>query len=211
MQGFIYKLTAPNGKIYVGQTTNLPKRMAQYSWAGCRGQSYLYSAIVKYGWDNFTNEVIGVGYSQSELDLLEIQAIKDLRSTDHAVGYNIACGGGTVMTGRKHTAESRAKMSRAASNRTAEHKAKIGFASSNRSPASKAKFSATMLGRYKGALHRGARQVICITTGVTYGCIVDAALATGASRAHISSCCKGLRGSTGCLPGGARLRWRYVD
>lgn len=46
-----------NGKVYVGQTCNLSER-----WRN-NGKNYFnsikfYNAIKKYGWDNFTHEVV---------------------------------------------------------------------------------------------------------------------------------------------------------
>ena len=51
-----------NGKVYVGQTCNLSER-----WRN-NGKNYFnsikfYNAIKKYGWDNFTHEVV---YSNQE-------------------------------------------------------------------------------------------------------------------------------------------------
>lgn len=56
----IYKLTFPNGKIYIGQTINFNKRMHQYQWFATAEKAkkypvynYLISKkIRKYGWEN---------------------------------------------------------------------------------------------------------------------------------------------------------------
>ena len=55
---YIYKLTSPNGKIYIGQSTNINVRFSQYKHNRCKGQPKLYYALEKYGWSNFTKEIL---------------------------------------------------------------------------------------------------------------------------------------------------------
>ncbi|MBE8952419.1 MAG: GIY-YIG nuclease family protein [Quinella sp. 1Q7] len=56
MYGIIYKLTCLiNSKAYVGQTTRtLEKRIEQHKY----GNLYVDRAIRKYGWENFTVEIL---------------------------------------------------------------------------------------------------------------------------------------------------------
>ena len=56
----IYKITNPNGKIYIGQSRDLEKRKLQYSKylkRYCR-QLKLVNSINKYGWESHNFEVI---------------------------------------------------------------------------------------------------------------------------------------------------------
>lgn len=55
---YIYKLTAPNGKIYIGQTKNYRNRFRSYKSNKCSNQRKLYNSIKKYGWENFTKEIL---------------------------------------------------------------------------------------------------------------------------------------------------------
>lgn len=48
----IYKITSPSGRVYIGQTGLLKKRINAYKHARCRKQRKLYNSIVKYGWIN---------------------------------------------------------------------------------------------------------------------------------------------------------------
>lgn len=57
---YIYKLTAPNGKVYIGQAKNLKKRLGQYSRYDCKRQTKLYNSLIKYEWKNFLSEVIEI-------------------------------------------------------------------------------------------------------------------------------------------------------
>ena len=62
MKGIIYKITNnDNGKIYIGQTTNsFEERMRQHKDQAnnLNNTNPLYCAIRKYGWDNFTKEIL---------------------------------------------------------------------------------------------------------------------------------------------------------
>ena len=67
---YIYKLTSPNGKIYIGQTNNLDGRLAEHKSNSKWRKTKLYNSIRKYGWDNFTKEVIGTTETRQNANLL---------------------------------------------------------------------------------------------------------------------------------------------
>ena len=52
----IYKLTSPSGKIYIGQTQCLYKRFQDYRKP--KANEYLMKAILKYGLENISVEII---------------------------------------------------------------------------------------------------------------------------------------------------------
>ena len=54
----IYKITNPNGRIYIGQSTNVKDRWKKYSKLFCKDQPSLYSSLKKYGWENHIKEII---------------------------------------------------------------------------------------------------------------------------------------------------------
>ena len=63
-----------NGKVYVGQTCNLSER-----WRN-NGKNYFnsikfYNAIKKYGWDNFTHEVVYSNLNKQASDKDEVGSI----------------------------------------------------------------------------------------------------------------------------------------
>lgn len=94
----IYKLTAPNGKCYIGQSIELKRRMSRYRAKACKQQRHLYNALKKHGWKNFTVEFLWrtkhpERYSNLNvlLDILEIAYIKHFDSI--AKGYNLQSGG----------------------------------------------------------------------------------------------------------------------
>lgn len=93
-----------NGKMYVGQTIHgdNPNRR----WVNgekYKGSPYFYSAIQKYGWDNFSHEIIASKLTKAEADNFEKILIRELKTQNKKYGYNICDGGNTsnTMNGRK--------------------------------------------------------------------------------------------------------------
>lgn len=93
----IYKIeNKVNGKLYIGQTINpikirFKKHLAQVN---CKNQcSALYSAIKKYGKENFEiSEVVCGDFTDEELNDLEVFFIKHYNSLSPN-GYNLQTGG----------------------------------------------------------------------------------------------------------------------
>ncbi len=57
--GHIYKITNPNGKIYVGKTEReISKRIADHKWKGNNKNLILANSIKKYGWEAHIFEII---------------------------------------------------------------------------------------------------------------------------------------------------------
>lgn len=55
----IYKITNPNGKIYIGQSVNIKKRFNNYRWlCNSRNQIILNRSFKKYGIENHNFEII---------------------------------------------------------------------------------------------------------------------------------------------------------
>lgn len=217
--GVVYKLTSPSGKVYVGQTTDFDKRMAAYRGGRCRGQAYLYAAILKHGWDNFRIEVIDTAEFKEHLDFYETLWIEMLGAMDPARGYNLKSGGangrpnaatrakiGAGNKGKVRSAELRARLSRAHTGKkqSAETIAKRAAAITG------LKISPETRTKITGERHHHARAVICITTGERYGATAEAARAVSADGPSISACCRGKRNYAGKLPDGTPLQWRYA-
>lgn len=100
----VYKLTAPNGKVYVGITSRKP----EYRWNKGKGYArnkHLYSAIRKYGWDNFGHEIIASDLMKETACALEKELVKICKSNQREFGYNNSIGGEAPSKGRKATKE----------------------------------------------------------------------------------------------------------
>lgn len=107
MKGYIYKLTAPNGKVYIGQTIDFKRRMSEYRKpSSAKYQGKLKNSIKKYGFNNFSVEILFEGYCTIDfLNSLEIYYIKKFDSIEQ--GLNIQYGGINGL----HSEETKIKMS----------------------------------------------------------------------------------------------------
>lgn len=54
----IYKITSPSGKVYIGSSKNINRRLMYYKSLDCKGQIRLYNSFLKYGYDNHRIEVL---------------------------------------------------------------------------------------------------------------------------------------------------------
>lgn len=90
--GYIYKATnLINGKIYIGQHRK-PSFDKKYLGSG----KHLKYAIKKYGKNNFKCEILEYCSSLEELNSREIYYIKENKSQDRNIGYNITNGGNQI-------------------------------------------------------------------------------------------------------------------
>lgn len=134
MIGYIYKYeNCLNGKIYIGQTTNINSRIASHKNKSKTIKNKFYNAVRKYGWESFkfsiltTIEASSIEELTEILDKLEIAYIKKYDSYNS--GYNATLGGHSKRgykqsiefvqkcKNRKYSIECRNKMSIAAKNR----------------------------------------------------------------------------------------------
>ena len=84
-----------NGKKYIGQTVHQDN--PELRWRE-NGRAYAYnkhfwSAIQKYGWENFDHEIIYKDLTKSDADFLENFLIYNYKTTDTLFGYNNRGGG----------------------------------------------------------------------------------------------------------------------
>lgn len=54
----IYKIVSPSNKIYIGQSTNIERRIKYYKGLYCKNQTKLYNSLKKYGWKSHKFEII---------------------------------------------------------------------------------------------------------------------------------------------------------
>jgi group I intron endonuclease len=54
----IYKITNPNGKIYIGQSIDIKNRFIKYKCLDCKKQVRLYRSFNKYGIDNHKFDIL---------------------------------------------------------------------------------------------------------------------------------------------------------
>ncbi len=189
---FIYKITNKlNGMSYVGKTTrSLDERIAEH--LRNKSNSYVDRAIQKYGWENFSVEVLETCETINQLNECEKKYIIE-QNTKFPNGYNLTDGGEGILgykappelsarlskmrKGRRNTPEQRAKISAKLSGRefTAEHKANISAAKMGHSVSreTRAKLTIANIGKKASAETRAKmadssakkRAVRCVETG----------------------------------------------
>lgn len=54
----IYKITNPNGKVYIGQSIDIERRFNHYKLLKCKEQPRLYKSFIKYGVEEHRFEII---------------------------------------------------------------------------------------------------------------------------------------------------------
>lgn len=89
----VYKYTSPSNKVYIGITSKTLNERARYNGCGYDRCIYFAKAINKYGWENFTSEILAQDLTEDEAKRLEKYYIKLYDSTNPEKGYNISAGG----------------------------------------------------------------------------------------------------------------------
>ena len=142
-----------NGKVYIGITSQKPEQ--RWGSQGCNYKSspHFYSAIQKYGWDNFEHNILFTELTKEQACLKEQELIKEYNSMNREFGYNSTSGGdiftmneetkqkiSQAMIGNQNglghpcSEEKKEKISNAQKGRkfTEEHKQKLSEAAKNR-------------------------------------------------------------------------------
>jgi len=110
--GYIYKITSPTGRIYIGKTIKIKLRLDYYRRLKCKKQPLIFNSLLKYGFSGHTFEVIYEGENTlSELNELEIFYIGFFNSFhgNNENGLNLTLGGDGGF-GRKISDEHRKKI-----------------------------------------------------------------------------------------------------
>lgn len=100
-------------KFYIGCSNQVGRRLNEHKTDlknNYHDNSYLQNAYNKYGKDNFLF-LLFERFPEEGLDDREIGWIKELKSQNKNIGYNITAGGESGRRGLKHTEESKLKMS----------------------------------------------------------------------------------------------------
>ena len=102
----VYIHTFPNGKKYVGISSNVKRRFR--NGKGYERQPIMMNAILKYGWECVLTEIICTGLSEAEAKSEEIRMIAEYRTAEREFGYNQTLGGEGA-NGRTVSPENRRK------------------------------------------------------------------------------------------------------
>ena len=190
----LYVHIAPNGKRYYGITGQKSVKQRWQCGRGYSNNQYFANAINKYGWENIEHIILHEGLDEDEAKELEQYMIQWYDTANRAYGYNISLGG----DGSNHSEETKQKISE--SHKGIYH-----------TEEAKKKMSKAKKGKYIGTKNPRARNVICITTNRVFATIIDGANCYNINRRLISACCRGKQKSSGKLPDGTKLVWKYID
>jgi group I intron endonuclease len=87
----VYKHTSPSGRAYIGITSNYSRRCRQHQSKARTGSTLAFHrAIRKYGWSNFTHEVLAFDLTKQQACDMEV-ALIDV--ADKSTLYNMTAGG----------------------------------------------------------------------------------------------------------------------
>ena len=112
---YIYKIENKlNGKVYIGKTKDLEKRIYQHRRNVGKKRHRLYDAILHYTWDNFLVEIIDK--TEGDIDELEKHYIKQYNSITEGYNYTEGGEGGDTFTHKSEDEKNitRKKLSKAA-------------------------------------------------------------------------------------------------
>lgn len=216
----VYKHTSPNGKVYIGITSKKPEER-WLKGRGYKNNAYFYRAIQKYGWDSFKHEILFDGLTLEQANIIEQMQINYYDSTNVKKGYNISIGGG-AMTGRKHSVETRVKMSEKARGRkiwcegkklSEDHRRHLSESHKGikQSEETIRKRALAMKGHKvnKKAIEKPVYK-LSLSDEILgeYQSLTEAAASIGKTQifvTHISECCKGKRERSG------GYKWKYKE
>ena len=141
-----------NGKVYIGITSQKPEQRWR-NGEGYKSSPHFYSAIQKYGWNNFEHNILFVELTKEQACLKEQELIKEFNSMNKEYGYNSTSGGDIFVMneetkqkisqalmgnqnnlGHSCSEEKKKKISESQKGRefTEEHKQKLSEAAKNR-------------------------------------------------------------------------------
>lgn len=203
----VYKHTSPSNKVYIGITKQYPPSKRWLGGKGYRTQEKFYRAIQKYGWKNFTHEILFECENCEEAEQKEKEYIAKFMSTDNRFGYNVEKGGRykdevseeTIRKSKasRSTPEYRAKIIEINKRRWADpeahRKMSERFSGKNNPQYGKhqseerKKLAKETLAPYVNSIKR---KVICVETGELYESMAEAASKTGVNQRSVSQSCR---------------------
>lgn len=225
----VYKHTTPNGKSYVGITSQQPPSRRWRNGEGYVECRAFYRAISKYGWENISHEILEENLSFDEACEKERFYIRQFESLVGENGYNLENGGRVNSVVNKETREKIAEAMRKRkrnplspeqrkrigdSLRGKKHPPKTEETRKKLSEANRGKIfseehrkhiSESKKGVYAGKNNPRARKVLCVETGVIFDTIKEAGEFIGGSPKNIITCCRGRLKTSG------GYHWQYVE
>ena len=198
-----------NGKVYIGITMQDPERRWRYG-EGYKSSPHFYTAIQKYGWDNFEHNILFENLTKEEACQKEQELITEFNSMNRKYGYNSTSGGDVftmndetkqkisqAMMGNKNglghpcSEEKKKKISKAQKGKklTEEHKQKLSEAAKKRHTPCSEKAKENI----RKASHK--KPVYCEELNQVFESVQECSRQLGIPATNISKLCNG-RGKT---------------
>ena len=212
-QWIVYKhQNLSNQKVYIGITSQQPETRWK-NGKGYKAHPYFYNAILKYGWNGFSHEILYTNLNYAKACEKEQELIQQFQSNIPAYGYNLTQGGEGI-NGYSHSQEAKEKIS--AFMKTQDHTEKINRLS-KWNKEHREFHAQIMLERWKDLEFKNdmakkhKKQVICVNTNEIFESINAAAQYANISPTGISKCLKGVQKTAGKHPvTKERLSWKYA-
>lgn len=208
----VYKHTNKiNNKVYIGLTSyDNPEKRWGVNGEKYKTCTYFYHAILKYGWNNFSHEVLETNLSQEEACEKEKYYINLYNSNHEEYGYNLTSGG---ERNKKLSSSSREKMSKAKKglSLSEEHRKNISKAMAGCNNPNYGKKCSE--GTKKKISDKNSKPIQCVETGIIYKNKTEAAIAVGlkSPRSIMSALKENWRTAGKSEDGKIRYHWVYFS
>lgn len=189
-----------NNKVYIGKAIYPPTHRWGQNGNGYKNCPRFWSAILHYGWDNFSHDILEKDLSKEEADNKEIFYIQQYNSTNLDKGYNLTQGG---TGGNTHLAWSEKRKQDYSEKCKQENIRRISetdwaekLSKSQKERWKKEKENGIIRNTPRGKNHPKARKVKCLETNQIFNCCADAAEWLGYDRkksSYISRVANGIR------------------
>ena len=108
----VYKHTNKhNGKSYIGISSQSIQHRSGYNGKNYKRNKHFYAAIQKYGWSNFSHEILFDELSKENAEHKEIELIAKYKTNDFRYGYNLSSGGESGHSGCRMSDEEKLRRS----------------------------------------------------------------------------------------------------
>lgn len=194
-----------NKKSYIGITSSSIKVRSGKNGRNYSECPHFWNAIQKYGWDNFDHNVLFSGLTHDEACEIEKKLIRELKTYDPEIGYNIASGGdgfdSDTMLRRWKDETHKNNMINAMREAWKDPGKRKRRSESAKTRWSNKEFKEATMEKVREACHRVVR---CVETNETFYMLKDAANKYNTHSGNIIYACK----HNGRCCG---YHWEYVD
>lgn len=176
----IYKITSPTGRVYIGQSIDILRRISAYKrMSNCNKQPKLYNSLKKHGAKNHKYEILE---ECTIYDCSEKERYYQLKYNSVSNGLNCEYAN-DLNTKKEVSIETRNKMSKSRKGKklSQEHKRKISLANKGKKKTIEhlEKLSKSKEGRMYGKNHHNSKIVLNTETGIFYESAKEASQYSG--------------------------------